>query len=101
MSSSQPDHFLLTSQPENARESVETIDTAFSSAQLPPYRHLETGDKHTERGQNWHAALVSRADNQVPDAPGEKKSFSLHSKLNSVQCSSVQSLSHVQLFATL
>ena len=82
MPSSQPDHFLLTSQPENARESVETLDTAFSSAHLHPYTHLEIGDKHRDKGQDWHPALFPRADNQVPDVPGEKKSSSLHSKVN-------------------
>ena len=56
------------SHPENARESVETLDPAFS-AHLPPHTHLETGDKHTDKGQDWHPALVPRADNQVPDAP--------------------------------
>ena len=57
MPSSQPDHFLLTRQPENARESVETLDPAFS-AHLPPHTHLETGDKHTDKGQDWRPALV-------------------------------------------
>ena len=77
--SSQPDHFLLTSQPENARESVETLDPAFS-AHLPPHTHLETGDKHTDKDQDWHPALVPRADNQVPDAP-ERRNPLLSKKL--------------------